>query len=94
MRIRRYLATHTGEFVLVDLVSVLNASAIACFAGIAANELLDITAAEGHFRAAWNLAVASVGVHSYAAQLSGALLGDLLYQQGTCLLYTSPSPRD
>ncbi|MDV6243052.1 protein kinase domain-containing protein [Rhodococcus opacus] len=54
-----------------------------CFAGIAANELLDITAAEGHFRAAWNLAVASVGVHSYAAQLSGALLGDLLYQQGT-----------
>ncbi|MFC9554979.1 protein kinase [Rhodococcus sp. NPDC056960] len=53
-----------------------------CFAGIAAHELLDITAAEGHFRAAWNLAVASVGVHSYAAQLSGALLGDLLYQQG------------
>lgn len=54
-----------------------------CFAGIAANELLDIPAAEGHFRAARNLAVASVGVHSYAAQLSGALLGDLMYQQGT-----------
>ncbi|BAH50914.1 serine/threonine-protein kinase [Rhodococcus opacus] len=53
-----------------------------CFAGIAAHELLDITAAENHFRAAWDLAVASVGVHSYAAQLSGALLGDLLYQQG------------
>ncbi|QYB01142.1 protein kinase [Rhodococcus sp. USK10] len=54
-----------------------------CFAGIAANELLDITAAEDHFRAAWDLAVSTVGVHSYAAQLSGALLGDLLYQQGT-----------
>ncbi|RZL80393.1 MAG: protein kinase [Rhodococcus sp. (in: high G+C Gram-positive bacteria)] len=54
-----------------------------CFAGIAANELLDITSAEEHFRAAWDLAVGSVGVHSYAAQLSGALLGDLLYQQGT-----------
>ncbi|MBV6760241.1 serine/threonine-protein kinase [Rhodococcus opacus] len=53
-----------------------------CFAGIADNELLDVAAAEGHFRAAWDLAVASVGVHSYAAQLSGALLGDLLYQRG------------
>ncbi|MFE7416154.1 protein kinase [Rhodococcus sp. NPDC057529] len=53
-----------------------------CFAGIASNELLDVTAAESHFRAAWNLAVASVGIHSYAAQLSGALLGDLVYQQG------------
>lgn len=53
-----------------------------CFAGIAANEQLDIEAAESYFRQALELAQRSSGRHSYATRLAGAVLGDLLYEQG------------
>ncbi|WP_213575852.1 serine/threonine-protein kinase [Rhodococcus sp. USK13] len=53
-----------------------------CMAGIAAHEQLDISAAETNFRTALTLARSSTGPHSYAARLAGALLGDLLYEQG------------
>ncbi|MDT2009818.1 hypothetical protein FXW78_49875 [Rhodococcus opacus] len=53
-----------------------------CFAGIAANEQLDVAAAEDHFRTALRVAKKSLGSRSYAARLAGALLGDLLYERG------------
>ncbi|MGW4340771.1 protein kinase domain-containing protein [Rhodococcus koreensis] len=53
-----------------------------CVAGIAAHEQLDTTAAEHNFRTALHLAHDSTGIHSYSAHLAGALLGDLLYEQG------------
>lgn len=53
-----------------------------CFAGIAAKEQLDIEAAESYFRQALKLAQRSSGRRSYATRLAGAVLGDLLYEQG------------
>ncbi|MDH6287043.1 serine/threonine-protein kinase [Rhodococcus opacus] len=53
-----------------------------CFAGIAAREQLDITAAERYFRMALRLAKQSGGGQSYATRVAGAILGDLLYEQG------------
>ncbi|MEU2003414.1 protein kinase [Rhodococcus sp. NPDC019627] len=53
-----------------------------CFAGIAAHEQLDTTAAEKYFRIALRLAKQSGGGQSYATRVAGAILGDLLYEQG------------
>ncbi|WAM15385.1 serine/threonine-protein kinase [Rhodococcus sp. JS3073] len=53
-----------------------------CYYGIAANEQLDVVAAEYHFRKAMRLAVKSGGRHSHAARLASALLGELLYERG------------
>ncbi|WP_172652673.1 hypothetical protein [Rhodococcus opacus] len=53
-----------------------------CIAGIAAHERLDVPVAEEHYRTALQLARQSTGSHSLDARLAGALLGDLLYQQG------------
>ncbi|MGW5106170.1 protein kinase domain-containing protein [Nocardia sp. NPDC004123] len=52
-----------------------------CFAGIAANEQLDLSAAESEFRTALAVARESGGLHSQAARLAGALLGELLYER-------------
>ncbi|GAA4471465.1 serine/threonine-protein kinase [Rhodococcus olei] len=54
-----------------------------CYAGIAANEELDIDDAEQNFRAALAHAARTGGMHSHIARLSGALLGNLLYQRGS-----------
>ncbi|KXF56452.1 hypothetical protein AXA44_34480 [Rhodococcus sp. SC4] len=53
-----------------------------CYEGIAANEQLGIQEAEGHFRVAHQVAVASGGTQSHAARLAGSLLGELLYERG------------
>lgn len=53
-----------------------------CLAGIAETELLDVVAAEGHFRAALRAARRSGGIHSHGGRLAAAMLGDLLYEQG------------
>ncbi|WP_329406862.1 protein kinase [Nocardia vinacea] len=52
-----------------------------CCAGIAANELLDIGAAESDFRTALRQA-SQTGGQSQATRLAGALLGELLYEKG------------
>lgn len=52
------------------------------FAGLAASEQLDMTAAEELFREGLRLATAAAGQHSYTARLASALLGDLLYERG------------
>ncbi|HEY5858560.1 MAG TPA: protein kinase [Aldersonia sp.] len=52
-----------------------------CLAGIAAREQLDIAGAEAEFRAALRLARRSAGARSHAAQLAGALLGEILYER-------------
>jgi ATP/maltotriose-dependent transcriptional regulator MalT len=51
------------------------------FAGIAANEQLDVVAAEHEFREALRTAREFGGIHSQAARLASALLGELLYEQ-------------
>lgn len=53
-----------------------------CLAGIAASELLDIPEAEDHLRTALRLARRNGGIHSHAARLAAALLGELLYEDG------------
>ncbi|TQC47308.1 protein kinase [Rhodococcus sp. WS4] len=53
-----------------------------CFAGIAAHEQLDISVAEKYFRMALRLAQQSGGGQTYATRVAGAILGDLLYEQG------------
>ncbi|TSD93663.1 protein kinase [Skermania sp. ID1734] len=53
-----------------------------CFAGLAAKEQLDIAAASTAFQDAYDIAVRLAGQHSHAARLAGALLGELLYEQG------------
>ena len=52
-----------------------------CFGGIAARYQLDIPAALRQFREAYEMG-ATMGPHSHAARLAGALLGELLYQTG------------
>jgi ATP/maltotriose-dependent transcriptional regulator MalT len=52
-----------------------------CFAGIAARYQLDIPTALRNFREGYEMG-ATVGPHSHAARLAGALLGELLYQTG------------
>ncbi len=52
-----------------------------CFAGIAAFAQLDLDAAEQYFLDAVTLAQDSAGAHSHAAQLAGALLGELRYER-------------
>ncbi|MBV8349318.1 MAG: serine/threonine-protein kinase PknK, partial [Mycolicibacterium sp.] len=52
-----------------------------CFGGIAARQQLDVPAALKNFRAALEIA-ATVGPHSHAVRLAGALLGELLYETG------------
>ncbi|MGH3557626.1 MAG: TIR domain-containing protein [Mycobacterium sp.] len=52
-----------------------------CFAGIAARYQLDIPRALDSFRTAFEVGTA-VGRDSHAAQLAGALLGELLYETG------------
>jgi ATP/maltotriose-dependent transcriptional regulator MalT len=52
-----------------------------CFAGIAARHQLDISLALHRFREAFDIGTA-VGPHSQWAGLSGALLGELLYETG------------
>jgi ATP/maltotriose-dependent transcriptional regulator MalT len=52
-----------------------------CWAGIAARYQLDIPLALRSFREAFEIG-AAVGLHSYSARLSGALLGELLYEMG------------
>ncbi|HME15066.1 MAG TPA: serine/threonine-protein kinase PknK, partial [Mycobacterium sp.] len=52
-----------------------------CFGGIAARYQLDIPTALKNFREGYEMG-ATVGPHSHAARLAGALLGDLLYQTG------------
>jgi len=52
-----------------------------CWAGIAARHQLDIPRALRSFREAFEIGTA-VGPHSHAAQLSGAVLGELLYETG------------
>ncbi|MFD9663237.1 protein kinase [Rhodococcus sp. NPDC059968] len=53
-----------------------------CYRGIAASEQLDLTAAEDSFRRALHVARRSGGIHSHAARLACALLGELLYERG------------
>lgn len=53
-----------------------------CFAGIAALSQLDTIGAEEHLRGAVLLARESAGYRSHAAQLAGALLGELHYLRG------------
>ncbi|AHK35887.1 serine/threonine-protein kinase [Rhodococcus opacus] len=53
-----------------------------CWMGIAANQHLDIAAAEQTFRHALTVAKLSGGSHSYTARLAGSLLGELLYERG------------
>ena len=53
-----------------------------CFAGIAALAQLDLAAAEEHLNGAVALARESAGRRSHAAQLAGALLGELHYERG------------
>jgi serine/threonine-protein kinase PknK len=53
-----------------------------CFAGLAAFAQLDLAAAEEHLDDAVTLARTSAGRHSHAAQLAGALLGELRYERG------------
>jgi serine/threonine-protein kinase PknK len=53
-----------------------------CWMGIAANQQLDVAAAEERFRAALKVARQSGGSHSYPARLAGSLLGALLYERG------------
>ncbi|MGN5238980.1 MULTISPECIES: protein kinase domain-containing protein [unclassified Rhodococcus (in: high G+C Gram-positive bacteria)] len=53
-----------------------------CLAGIAASELLDIQDAEAHFRKGLELARRNGGIHSHAARLAAAMLGELLYESG------------
>jgi ATP/maltotriose-dependent transcriptional regulator MalT/serine/threonine protein kinase len=52
-----------------------------CFGGIAARYQLDVPAALKNFREGYEMGV-TVGPHSHAARLAGALLGELLYQTG------------
>jgi ATP/maltotriose-dependent transcriptional regulator MalT len=52
-----------------------------CFGGIAARYQLDIPTALRNFREGYEMGV-TVGPHSHAARLAGALLGELLYQTG------------
>jgi serine/threonine-protein kinase PknK len=52
-----------------------------CFGGIAAWYQLDIPAARKNFREGYEMG-ATVGPHSDAARLAGALLGELLYETG------------
>jgi serine/threonine-protein kinase PknK len=52
-----------------------------CYRGMAARYQLDIPAALKNFREAYEIAV-TVGQHSHAALLAGALLGRLLYETG------------
>ena len=54
----------------------------ACFTGIAAMEQLDTTAAHEAFRTAQRLARQIGGRSSHALRLAGAILADLLYEQG------------
>jgi ATP/maltotriose-dependent transcriptional regulator MalT len=53
-----------------------------CFAAIAANEQLDVAAAEAHLRHAMRIALLPSGRPSYVAKLAGALLGELFYEHG------------
>ncbi len=53
-----------------------------CFAGIAALSQLDVAAAEDHLHGAVALARDSAGRRSHAAQLAGALRGELHYERG------------
>ena len=53
-----------------------------CFAGIAALAQLDVAAAEDHLHGAVALARDSAGRRSHAAQLAGALRGELHYERG------------
>jgi LuxR family maltose regulon positive regulatory protein/serine/threonine-protein kinase PknK len=53
-----------------------------CFAGMAALSQLDTTGAEAHLQGAVVLARESAGRRSHAAQLAGALLGELHYVRG------------
>lgn len=53
-----------------------------CFAGIGANEQLDLARAEDLFQRSLQLARESAGRQSHAARLAGALLGELFYEQG------------
>jgi serine/threonine-protein kinase PknK len=53
-----------------------------CFAGVAALSQLDTTGAEAHLQGAVVLARESAGRRSHAAQLAGALLGELHYVRG------------
>ncbi|MFC9786602.1 protein kinase [Rhodococcus sp. NPDC127528] len=53
-----------------------------CFAGIAANEELDVDAAEHNFRTALTHAARLGGGHSHISRLAGSLLGNLLYERG------------
>ncbi len=52
-----------------------------CLAGMAARYQLDIPDARKNFREAYEIAT-SVGRHSHAARLAGALLGESLYETG------------
>lgn len=52
-----------------------------CFSGIAAFAELDLDVAEQYFLDAVTLARNSAGAHSHAAQLAGALLGELRYER-------------
>ncbi|WP_067837473.1 serine/threonine-protein kinase [Nocardia lijiangensis] len=53
-----------------------------CFAGIAAREQLDIPAAHEAFQDAMHVATTTMGPHSHAARLAGAVLGELRYETG------------
>lgn len=52
-----------------------------CFAGIAALATCQLTVAADYFTQALNQAIEQAGQHSHAAYLSGALLGQLLYER-------------
>ena len=53
-----------------------------CLVGIVANEQLDIAEAERCFREALRVAKRSGTIHSHAARLACALLGEVLYERG------------
>ena len=53
-----------------------------CLDSMAARELLDLEAVESDLRHAMHLATPRGEVDSYISRLAGALLGDLLYEQG------------
>src|ERR1700758_5455740 len=59
----------------------LSASYGYCFAAIAANEQLDVAGAEAHLRHARRIALLPSGRPTYVAKLTGALLGELLYER-------------
>jgi len=76
--VHRLLAWATPYQEMMGPLASVNAH---CFGGIAARYQLDIPTALKKFREGYEMGV-TVGPHSHAARLAGALLGELLYETG------------